>query len=171
MKSVNKLTVIYHDRHVGTLSMTPDNRLCAFQYDKDWLANGFSISPLDLPLKPNLFIASLDRFWETSAFLPDNNKIKQDIPIPRICKSCYKIPKNLWQELRHLATSFQNLSTFFLICVFIFWREIPLSWRMPQKILQKFQPLRKRPVHRHSGWQIDALRSFNRTVLSFSRSQ
>lgn len=30
MKSVNKLTVTYHDRIVGTLSMTPDNRLCAF---------------------------------------------------------------------------------------------------------------------------------------------
>ena len=54
------------------------------------------------------------------AFLPDSYKIKQDIPIPRICKSCYKIPKNLLQELRHLATSFQSLSTFFLICVSIF---------------------------------------------------
>ena len=124
-----------------------------------------------LPLKPNLFIPKLDLFGGTSAFLPDSYKIKQDIPIPRICKSCYKIPKNLLQELRHLATSFQSLSTFFLICVSIFWREIPLSWRMPPKILQKFQPLRKRPVHRHSGWQIDAPRSFNRVVLSFSRSQ
>lgn len=43
--------------------MTPDNRLCAFQYDKDWLANGFSISPLDLPLKPELFIAQPEPFW------------------------------------------------------------------------------------------------------------
>ena len=53
MKSVNKLIVTYHSRSVGTLSMTPDNRLCAFQYDREWLANGFSISPLDLPLKPD----------------------------------------------------------------------------------------------------------------------
>lgn len=73
-----------------------------------------------LPLKPNLFIPKLDLFGGTSAFLPDSYKIKQDIPIPRICKSCYKIPKNLLQELRHLATSFQSLSTFFLICVSIF---------------------------------------------------
>ena len=58
MKSVNKLIVTYHSRSVGTLSMTPDNRLCAFQYDREWLANGFSISPLDLPLKPDLFIGS-----------------------------------------------------------------------------------------------------------------
>ena len=59
-----------------------------------------------LPLKPNMFIASLDRFWETSAFLPDNNKIKQDIPIPRICKSCYKIPKNLRQVCKVFLRSF-----------------------------------------------------------------
>lgn len=63
MKSVNKLTVTYHGRHVRTLSMPPDNRLCAFQYDKDWQANGFSISPLDLPLKPNLFIAKPGPIW------------------------------------------------------------------------------------------------------------
>ena len=63
MKSVNKLIVTYHSRSVGTLSMTPDNRLCAFQYDREWLANGFSISPLDLPLKPDLFIAKPQPFW------------------------------------------------------------------------------------------------------------
>lgn len=57
MKLVNKLSVTYHNRIVGALSMTPDNRLCAFQYDKEWLATGFSVSPLDLPLKPGLFIA------------------------------------------------------------------------------------------------------------------
>lgn len=69
MKSVNKLIVIYHSRSVGTLSMTPDNRLCAFQYDREWLANGFSISPLDLPLKPDLFIAKPQPFGETLVFL------------------------------------------------------------------------------------------------------
>ena len=57
---------------------------------------------------------------EVKATVSGLYKIKQDIPIPRICKSCYKIPKNLLQELRHLATSFQSLSTFFLICVSIF---------------------------------------------------
>lgn len=72
MKSVNKLTVTYHDRIVGTLSMTPDNRLCAFQYDKDWLANGFSISPLDLPLKPNLFIAKPKPFWGNFGIFEDS---------------------------------------------------------------------------------------------------
>lgn len=39
------------------MSFTPDNRLCAFEYDRDWLMAGFSISPLELPLRPDLFIA------------------------------------------------------------------------------------------------------------------
>ncbi|MFA5325912.1 MAG: type II toxin-antitoxin system HipA family toxin [Bacteroidales bacterium] len=62
MKLVNKIVVTYHNLTVGILSMTPDNSLCAFQYDKDWLANGFSISPLELPLKPDLFIAKPEPF-------------------------------------------------------------------------------------------------------------
>ena len=72
MKSVNKLIVTYHNRNVGTLSMTPDNRLCAFQYDREWLANGFSISPLDLPLKPDLFIAKPQPFWGNFGIFEDS---------------------------------------------------------------------------------------------------
>ena len=30
----DKLTVKYHGEKVGTLSLTPDNRLCAFEYDR-----------------------------------------------------------------------------------------------------------------------------------------
>ncbi len=72
MKLVNKLTVTYHDRTVGTLSMTPDNRLCAFQYNKDWLASGFSISPIDLPLKSDLFIAKAEPFWGNFGIFEDS---------------------------------------------------------------------------------------------------
>lgn len=72
MKSVNKLSVTYHNRIVGTLSMTPDSRLCAFQYDKSWLATGFSISPLDLPLKPDLFIARPEPFWGNFGIFEDS---------------------------------------------------------------------------------------------------
>ena len=57
MKKTDKLTVKYHGTNVGILSLTPDDRLCVFEYDKAWLAEGFSISPLELPLKPGLFIA------------------------------------------------------------------------------------------------------------------
>ncbi len=57
MKKIDRLSVKYHDRNVGTMSLTPDNRLCVFEYDGEWLADGFSISPLELPLKPGMFIA------------------------------------------------------------------------------------------------------------------
>jgi serine/threonine-protein kinase HipA len=62
MKKTDKLTVMYHENRVGTLSLTPDNRLCAFEYDKTWLSAGFSISPLELPLKAGLFIAKPQPF-------------------------------------------------------------------------------------------------------------
>ena len=54
--SVNKLQVFYRDQRVGTISRTPDNTRCTFEYAPDWLANGFSISPLQLPLRSDLFI-------------------------------------------------------------------------------------------------------------------
>lgn len=57
MKKIDRLTVRYHGDVVGTLSLTPDNKLCAFEYSNEWIANGFSISPLELPLKTGLFIA------------------------------------------------------------------------------------------------------------------
>ena len=62
----DKLTVKYHDRVVGTLSLTPDDRLCAFEYDNSWLSDGFSISPLELPLKTGLFIANHQPFHGNS---------------------------------------------------------------------------------------------------------
>ncbi len=72
MNLVNKLFVTYHDRTVGTLSMLPDSRCCAFQYDKEWLRDGFSISPLDLPLKPDLFIAKPEPFWGNFGIFEDS---------------------------------------------------------------------------------------------------
>lgn len=57
MGKIERLNVRFHGEIVGILSLTPDNRLCAFEYDKTWLHTGFSISPLELPLKPGLFIA------------------------------------------------------------------------------------------------------------------
>ncbi len=57
MKITETLTVTYRDVTVGRLTMTPDGRRCAFQYDRRWLAGGFSISPLYLPLRDELFIA------------------------------------------------------------------------------------------------------------------
>ena len=35
MKRTERLTVTYHGRTVGTLTMTPDRTRCAFAYDKE----------------------------------------------------------------------------------------------------------------------------------------
>ncbi len=72
MKQVNKILVFYRNRKVGELSMTPDSRLCAFQYDKEWLASGFSISPFVLPLKSGLFIAKPEPFWGNFGIFEDS---------------------------------------------------------------------------------------------------
>ena len=72
MKQVSKLSVLYRNIKVGDLTMTPDNKLCAFQYGKEWLLSGFSISPLYLPLKPDLFIAKSDPFWGNFGIFEDS---------------------------------------------------------------------------------------------------
>lgn len=54
---IDRLTVKYHDEVVGVISLTPDDKRLAFEYDPRWLAEGFSISPLELPLKTGLFLA------------------------------------------------------------------------------------------------------------------
>ena len=60
---VDNLTVNYRERRVGTLSLTPDNKLCVFEYDGEWLSKGFSISPLELPLRTGLFVAKPQPFY------------------------------------------------------------------------------------------------------------
>jgi len=58
----NKMIIVkYHDSIVGRLALTPDN-LMAFEYDAEWLSNGFSISPFKLPLEKRVFIASREPF-------------------------------------------------------------------------------------------------------------
>ena len=69
---IDKLTVRYHDRIVGTLALTPDDRLCAFEYDSTWLSDGFSISPLELPLKAGLFIAKSRPFHGNFGIFEDS---------------------------------------------------------------------------------------------------
>ncbi len=58
---VTQLGVTYRGRRVGTLARTFDG-LTAFEYDPSWIANGFSISPLSLPLRSGVFIPSSDPF-------------------------------------------------------------------------------------------------------------
>ena len=55
MKQIDAINVLFHGKIVGELTLTPGGQ-CAFQYSKEWLASGFSISPIQLPLKNELFI-------------------------------------------------------------------------------------------------------------------
>lgn len=62
MKKIDNIQVRFHDMPVGTLRTTPDGQLCTFEYEVSWLSEGFSISPLELPLRQGLFIAKPSPF-------------------------------------------------------------------------------------------------------------
>lgn len=59
MSGIRSLTVRYHGRGVGTLAQARSG-LCAFQYDRQWLADGFSINPFSLPLTGEVFLPKSD---------------------------------------------------------------------------------------------------------------
>lgn len=59
MSKMSELDVFYHDRHVGTLAVTKDKRI-AFAYSSSWIADGFSISPLSLPMEKKVFLPKMD---------------------------------------------------------------------------------------------------------------
>ncbi len=52
--SINELLVSFNDVEVGKLKLQNNN--IYFQYHKDWIKNGFSISPFKIPLKEKIFI-------------------------------------------------------------------------------------------------------------------
>ena len=56
MNSIRQIEVIYANRVVGHLVLTKEG-LCAFEYSKEWLTSGFTISPFELPLRSGVFIA------------------------------------------------------------------------------------------------------------------
>jgi len=72
MKKRDSLAVKYHGIKVGTLSLTPDEKLCVFEYDALWLANGFSISPLELPLKKGIFVAKPEPMYGNFGIFEDS---------------------------------------------------------------------------------------------------
>ncbi len=61
MDKISLIEVYICNDRVGRLALTPE-ALCAFEYDAEWIANGFSISPFYLPLKGGLQIAKRDPF-------------------------------------------------------------------------------------------------------------
>ena len=74
IKDVKKVAVKYNDSIVGYLAEIEPS-VIGFQYDDAWVKNGFSISPLSLPLnnsvhvsKKELFAGLFGVFWDS---LPD----------------------------------------------------------------------------------------------------
>ena len=61
MDKIKTLQVLYENRQVGTLALYKGN-MVAFEYDKEWLIDGFSISPFSLPLENKVFIPKMDPF-------------------------------------------------------------------------------------------------------------
>lgn len=55
MNKIKSLNVTLGDRRVGTLAVAT-NHLIAFEYEEEWIRNGFSISPFSLPLQKGVFI-------------------------------------------------------------------------------------------------------------------
>lgn len=49
-----------------------DNGLCAFEYDTSWIADGFSISPFELPLRTGIFVAKPEPFYGNFGIFEDS---------------------------------------------------------------------------------------------------
>ena len=61
METIKSLEVFLENKKVGTIALN-SNHIAAFQYSKDWLSSGFSISPVSLPLKDTIFYPRNDNF-------------------------------------------------------------------------------------------------------------
>lgn len=61
MDRIKDVNVFFHGKKVGSMKLYKD-RFAAFEYDKEWLAEGFSISPFSLPLEQKVFIPKIDPF-------------------------------------------------------------------------------------------------------------
>lgn len=61
MKEINNLVVKLHGRTVGLIAEARDGR-CAFQYDREWLENGYSLNPISLPLTEKVYLPKTDVF-------------------------------------------------------------------------------------------------------------
>lgn len=72
MKDILKITVSLDGCTVGTLQMTPERDRSVFEYDKDWIASGFSISPFELPLQTGLIFSKENSFCGGFAAFEDS---------------------------------------------------------------------------------------------------
>lgn len=59
--SVDIVNVFLENRNIGKMVLSP-NRLCVFEYNPEFVASGFSISPFYLPLRSGAFTARAEPF-------------------------------------------------------------------------------------------------------------
>lgn len=72
MVDVNKIQVLYRNRPAGILQMDSTRGVCVFEYDRLWLAEGFSLSPTELPLQSGLLYADKDKLGGAFATFEDS---------------------------------------------------------------------------------------------------
>ena len=72
MKDILKTVVTLGDRAVGAIQMTPERDRCVFEYDREWIADGFSISPWELPLQTGLIYSKENSFGGGFAAFEDS---------------------------------------------------------------------------------------------------
>ena len=72
MVDVKKIQVLFRNQPVGILQMDSALGVCVFEYDKAWLADGFSLSPTELPLQSGLFFADKDKLGGVFATFEDS---------------------------------------------------------------------------------------------------
>lgn len=72
MTKIDRLTVKYHDKVVGTIATTIDGKCTTFEYAPGWIAEGFSISPLELPLRQGTFVAPISPFYGNFGIFEDS---------------------------------------------------------------------------------------------------
>ena len=61
MNRIKRLYVSYHGRKVGTMALYKEH-FAAFEYDQEWIADGFAISPFSLPLEQRVFMPKMEPF-------------------------------------------------------------------------------------------------------------
>lgn len=72
MVDVKKIQVLYRNLPVGILQMDASRGVCVFEYEKSWLAAGFSLSPTELPLQSGLMYADKDKLGGVFATFEDS---------------------------------------------------------------------------------------------------
>ena len=69
---VGIIKVLFRDRTVGTLQKDASTGISVFEYDRQWLSDGFSISPTELPLQAGLFYANTEKLDGRFAIFDDS---------------------------------------------------------------------------------------------------